>query len=269
MHKLLLGIIFVSSVARAGLHLEMDQKGSTPKENCKIETLFDTGFARVNIRCMAEIDMSMIYDDKTETNFNVDNKKKAYWSMTLAESRQIWSAMKPQFENMKRMQEQMAAQMKNMPPEQRKMMEKMMGARTTFEPVRKSGKADRVGSYNCKIEEIWMGQEKTQELCFADWPQMKIDFSKYVPTASKWQAHFTEMAKFSQRPPNARESAEWTKGVAVRTRSFHGGKQMSETLLTSIKEESLSADLGKPPAGYKKESGPMEKMKEQAKAKKK
>jgi hypothetical protein len=268
-NRLLLVFVFFFAIhVQGGVRVEMDQKGGETKaENCNLDTLIDLSFVRGNIQCEGGTDVSMIFDDKAETNYTVDHKQATYWTMTLAESKEMARGLKPQMDKMKEIQAQMRERMKNLPPAQKEMMEKMMASQspvvTEGATVKKSGPAKTVGKYKCHITETWLGKEKIRETCIADWSQSKINFSKYTKIASKWSSHWDEIAKSNPRA-QAMKDGDWTKGFVVEARSFLGGKLSSEMTLKSIKEDALSADLSKPPANYKKELSPIEMMRAQA-----
>ena len=110
---------------------------------------------------------------------SIDHKKKEYSEITLAE---MDAAMKQAQAKM----DQMAEQMKNMPPAVREKMEAMMGGATGSVTVTK-GSTREVAGYSCQDYTIAMGQTMTTKLCATTalaFPIPKADAEKFKSFAT-------------------------------------------------------------------------------------
>jgi hypothetical protein len=179
---------------------------------------------------------------------------------TLAE---LGAQMQKANEVMKQMEQQMA----NMPPEQRAMMEKMMKGRMPgmagmgSKPLAIRVEAAGPGkweSYSCKNYNVYVGDEKTQELCAVPPGEIKgaEEFVEAARNMTKFFEKFKEalqMPAFANLAKNPVEVIGQVDGFPVHTQEFQNGNLEMERFLSSAKEESLSDDTFSPPAGYKEE----------------
>jgi hypothetical protein len=192
----------------------------------------------------------------------VDDKRKEYREMTK--------------EDMKKMAEQAGAamkrmheQMKNMKPEQRAMMEKMMGNKIpggiggvgsdkpdTWE-AKNLNKTGNVEGRTCQVWSMSRNGALFEELCVVPYNTLpgKENLDKVF---KEMAAAFADLAKAS---PNADQTAKAfaaINGYPVRTRYYEadGKFRPTETVLTKWVEESIPASTFDPPAGYAKKALP-------------
>jgi hypothetical protein len=162
---------------------------------------------------------------------------------------------------------QMEQQMANMPPEQRAMMEKMMKGRMPgmagmgAKPLAIRVEATGPGSwesYSCKNYSVYVGDEKTQELCAVPPGEIK-GADEFIEAARNMAKFFEKFRESMQMPAFANlakgpvEVIGQVDGFPVHTKEFQNGVLQGERFLSSAKEESLSDDTFSPPAGYKEE----------------
>lgn len=171
------------------------------------------------------------------------------------------------------MEQAMAAmqeQLKNLPPEQRAVAEKMMKERmpqmagasqvAVAKPdIRRTSNRATVAGVACVDFEVWRGGVREQVMCVADWSK--------VPDARQAMAAMEAMAGFSERvlgvlqekmggqlgmPSNPFAELEALGGLPIRVREYDGGVLSSESILTSIVSGSVPTSLLSEPAGYRR-----------------
>ncbi|MGI9236361.1 MAG: DUF4412 domain-containing protein, partial [Woeseiaceae bacterium] len=161
---------------------------------------------------------------------------------------------------------QMEAQMANMPPEQRAMVEKMMEGRMQGMTDQKGASAPpprveamgsaKWNSYKCREYAVFEGEQKVQEVCAAKLDD--VDGSDEVIEA------FTAMAayikKMTESMPmmkndglNPGELMEQIDGFPVHTVDYLNGQVVREMSLDSVIEQDLDPDMFTVPKGYRRE----------------
>jgi hypothetical protein len=161
------------------------------------------------------------------------------------------------------MMAQMQEELAKMPPEQRKMMEKMMkdrmpGGMGEEAPPRRLEKGDTetVGDYTCKITTAYSGDDKLWEVCAA--ARSAVPEYSEASDAFEAMAEFTEslremamkgpMANLLQTPFS--DMAEFD-GVPVRVRAYQRGRLVSESTLKSVTRRDFDDDWFAAPKGCK------------------
>ena len=185
----------------------------------------------------------------------INTTDKSYTEMTKQDIKKIKGRKD---EAMRMMQEQM----KNMPPEQREMIEKMMKnkampaqpAKKVFKKVASGVKA---GTWKCDKYEGYRGGQLTEEVCTTSWKNLGIEQKDFRVMQS--------MGEFmSELSPNAVSqfnvgSDEWEKkqgypGVPVRKISYSMGKKVFQTEIKEIKKEQIDPSFFELPKGLTKQS---------------
>ncbi|MGI9220158.1 MAG: DUF4412 domain-containing protein [Woeseiaceae bacterium] len=161
---------------------------------------------------------------------------------------------------------QIRAQLADMPPEQRAMMEQMleqqMGAMMDTAAESIPTRIEETGSGNwqsgdCTEYAVFVGDTKAQDICAA--PLRDIEGAEEAMEA------FRGMAKFIKSMADAMPGAlgeamaenpmglmEEIDGFPVRTVDYVDGQKHSETTLESVQEKGLDAALFDVPDGYRK-----------------
>jgi hypothetical protein len=193
----------------------------------------------------------------------VSHSDRKFHRINEATLEQLGAQMQKASAAMKQLEQQMA----NMPPEQRAMMEKMMKGRMAgmaglgSKPLAIRVEAAGPGSwesYSCKNYNVYVGDEKTQELCAVPPGEIKgaEDFLEAARSMAKFFEKFKEalqMPAFANLAKSPVEVVGQVDGFPVHTQEFQNGNLQGERFLSSAKEESLSDDTFAPPAGYKEE----------------
>ena len=150
-----------------------------------------------------------------------------------------------------------------MSPEQRKMMESMMpgglpgGAPAALPVVRQTSRASAVGGRSCKIVEIAANGAVTDELCVVA-PGTLAGGQTVYDAAVNMGSVMRQMLGAIDAPwlqqAAGQQLAEYDKigGFPLSVRHFDGGKAVSETKLTSAKEQAVPAATFEIPSGYRR-----------------
>ncbi len=256
MNKLIFGVatLLAASTAAAGVRIETISRDiKTQVADGPAQTvLVQEGKIRVNA---AKTDTVIL---KNGSLYMIDDKKKVYREMDKA-------TMKRMMDQAGAAMQQIQDQLKDMTPEQRAQMEKMMGGnmpgmvtgkKDVFE-AKDTGKSDTAEGRKCRIWTVTRNGQLQEELCV-------VPFSS-LPGKEDMEKSFKEMAEAFQgmasAVPGAADSIKAhnaINGYPVRTR-FYDNKGMpvgKEQVLKTWSEESVPASAFEVPAGYKKEAMP-------------
>lgn len=200
----------------------------------------------------------MIVDLKTGDMTTLDTAKKTYYVMT----RQDFEAMNAKIQEqmnspeMKKAQEQL----KNLPPEQRAQMEKMMGGMFTIS-VEKSGTSRKIAGYDCENWTIAIGQFSKSEECVTT--QLKYPvaaWDAYKGFADSMKSMMAAMGPMAKDAMKMQEQFKKMKGLPLAYTSstdIMGHKTVIASEVTSIKYGPIPASAFAIPAGYTKVENPM------------
>jgi hypothetical protein len=191
---------------------------------------------------------------------SIDHKKKEYSEITLAE---MDAAMKQAQAKM----DQMAEQMKNMPPAVREKMEAMMGGAAGSVTVTKGG-ARQVAGYSCQDYTIAMSQTMTTKLCATTalaLPIPKVDSDKFASfTTSAGMMAQNPMFKGLSKVADEMKKIEGVTIAESTSLKMMGRNIDSSREATEIKKGPIPAsafDLATIAKGYKKVPNPITQMK--------
>ncbi len=189
----------------------------------------------------------------------VDHAGKVYFVM----DQQTMSGMADQ---MNLVMQQMRAQLKNMPPERRAMVEKMMKSRGSIgvqaQPLRpvaevtRTGESDTVNGYPCVKYEVTRGGQKVRELWVTDWDNVEGGDEAVVAMA-KFGEELLSAASGSvpfKLPETPFVEIDKMNGFPVSTRSFDNGRLTNETTLRSSRRQAIDPAAFEPPSGYRKQT---------------
>ncbi len=195
-----------------------------------------------------------------EVMMMMDNKEKSYWEMTFKE---MESMMKGVGSKLDAAMEEMNAQMKDLPEDQRKMVEKMMGGRMPGKEARidveKTGESKTISGYKCAKFLLKKGDDEMATVWttrdISDFAVMKKDMEEFGKRMAAMMPRGMEGA--------VEKSLSALEGFPIQTERKDG------TIMTVTKIEKKSTPAGEfeAPAGYKKQKPPMmehmDKMKEE------
>ncbi len=190
----------------------------------------------------------------------VDHKEESYIVMDEAMvddvSAQASDAMK-----------QMEAELANMPPEQRAMVEQMMKGR--MQGMMGQQKAPSAGprieakgnskwqSHKCREYEVFQGSEKTQDICAADLDD--VDGADDVIEAFRGMAAYMQemtesMPMMSNDQVNPGKLMSEIDGFPVHTIDYANGVATGDVSLDSVTEKDIEPDMFAAPEGYRREN---------------
>ena len=244
----------------AGVVIEMVSKDPNSNQETSIDKIYAEGnMVRIKSHQKGTSDRTtIIYRD--DTLLIVNHKDQTYYRMdkeSMARmSSRISDAMK-----------QMEAQLANLPPEQRAMMEKMMKGRTpggmrdamgSNRPQRRveAGGNQQVGKYSCRMYTVYLGEEKTQEICAAPVSQVAaaaeaMDALRAMGRFSKQLVDSIQQSPLAAPVDNPFQVLDEVDGFPVLVREFEGSRASREVFLKSATQQRLSDELFSVPHGYK------------------
>jgi hypothetical protein len=188
----------------------------------------------------------------------IDNKAKAYREMTKAGVERLGG----QVNNlMAKMQEQI----KNMPPQQRQMVEKMMksrmggmtgGAQPARTEYTKVAGGQKLNQWTCdKYEGVREG-EKRREVWTTAPDQLGLEMSDFK-VMQQMREFFESFSKFGSEAPfrvgslGAEQEGDYS-GMPVRQIFYKSGRPSMKTEINEVRREEFDASLFELPEGYKK-----------------
>jgi hypothetical protein len=247
-------LICIAVTAQAGAVFETGTRdlNVAGKESTTLMRVQD-GKLRVEHKDEGTTNVMIFKDDAVHV---LDPKDKSYMVIDRATIKQVADQINPALK-------QMEAQLKNMSPEQRAMVEKMMGnqmpkgqAATPAEVV-KTARKDKIGGYNCSYVEVRRGSGVEQELCLTP-PATLTGGQEMFDVAKKMSGLMEEMMSAFDSPmlrQNMNQQIDpYSKldGFPVFSRYYQDGKPSMETTLKSMRSESIAANQFDIPAGYKR-----------------
>lgn len=248
---LFIGAALLSSGAFAGIHVEnVTRNIQTKVQEGNTQTmLVQNGMMRTN----ASKDGAIVL--KGSTILMIDDKRKQYREMTKEDLKKMAAGAT---EMMAKMQERM----KNMTPEQRAQMEKMMGNRIPggmggdkpdVWESKNLGTTATVEGRKCQNWNLIRNGAPFEELCVVPYNSLpgKEDFQKVFKEMAE---AFGDLAKQVPGADTAAKARAAINGYPVRTRLYasDGKFRPTETIMTKWVEESIPASMFEAPAGYTK-----------------
>ena len=205
--------------------------------------------------------VAFVYDGGADVARMINIDKKTYTEMTRAQAQQMGQQVSGAMA-------QMQAQLANLPPEQRAMVEKMMAGRGGAMPGMpggapparveyRRGGSDKVGQWACTKYEGFRGAEKVVEVCAADPSALGLTAKDFEVTR-KLAEFFKGMMPQAADQLSVLGTAEdqGFSGFPVKRTSFRGGTAESVSELTELKREALPAATFEVPSGFRKEAMP-------------
>lgn len=254
----LLAWVVLAGSAQAGTLLETVNRdlagngGSTT-----INTWAQNGMMRVETQAEKIADRStMIF--KNDTIYAIDHRDKSYIAMDRESMKRVAEQLNPA---LKMLQERM----KEMTPEQRAQMEKMMGGQLPpgvgeaekKTEIKRTARADKIGGHSCTYVQVLEGGVLTDEMCVT--PGNSLKGSDELMSAATRMAELMREMMSTMDAPWLKQMADKQVqnfaalgGIPVMSRHFAAGSPQSETTLKSIRTEALAASTFDIPAGYTK-----------------
>jgi hypothetical protein len=253
----LLTTLLASATASAGVYIESSEVelGVKPPPTPGVSKIwFDGGRMRTND---GSGDGAIYKDQKI---YALDAARKSYTVVDKAGMDRVGGQLAE-------MRKKMEAQMANMPPERRAMMEEMMakmgggaGTKAVKRDVTPTGRTETVAGFKCAVWNVTVDGVKEQELCAASPGSLPggNDVLKTMREMGEMMKALTEglggMAK--RTATNAWADLSKINGVPILSRDFEDGKATSETRLAVIRSEAVPASMFEVPAGFKERKMP-------------
>jgi hypothetical protein len=197
---------------------------------------------------------AMIVDAGAKKMLMLDADRKVYREITEADAKQMK-------ERMDGARAQMAARMKDIPPEHRKQAEEMMArmggggeaSEVKYEPL---GTKKKIAGFACEVYRVQVGTHANNESCFAPWSSNIITKAE----AAQFKKLFESLQKSFAFVPSVR-AADWSKapGIPIEQTHFAADGKTAEwtNTLKSVTRPSVAASEFQVPSGYTKEEMPM------------
>lgn len=190
-----------------------------------------------------------IFDGDAQVVRLVNLERKTYSEMSKAEMQKMSAQMSQAMEKMK-----------NLPPEQRAMMENMMKGRgmpgmgATTPITYKAAGSDKAGQWSCTRYEGTRGPDRVVDLCTVDPKALGLtpgDFEVAKQLAEFMKSLMPQLA--DEMTLNGTPEAQGFSGVPIKRTSYSGGKVVSVSELKAIKRDPIPASAWQVPAGFKRE----------------
>ena len=254
-HFILVGSLLAATAASAGVRVENVTRDIKTKvaDGPPQVTLVQDG----KIKSTSGGGNSMII--KAGQIIIVNDGKKTYTEMDKAQMQKMASQANAAMA-------QMQERMKNMSPEQRAMMEKMMGGqipggmpsgKPDVYEAKNTGKSDTVEGRKCALWNLTRNGKLMEEMCVVPFSSLagKEDFEKSFKELAE---AFAEFAKGMPNAGNAVQVRSEVNGYPVRVRPYDAAGKLrgNESVLMKWVEESVPATAFDVPKGYKKQELP-------------
>jgi hypothetical protein len=264
----LLALTIFASALAAGTGVVIVSTHTTtakPEDKMTNKAYVDSDRMRMEAQAMGGTQIVIFRQDKG-LFWIIDQKGKTYMEIT----KQDFQQMKAKMNEAKAM---MDAQMKNLPPEQRQMMEKMMQGRgmpamqpagTSKTIYKKAAAGEKVNQWVCAKYEGYREGQKVKDVWTTDWKSLGLTPESFK-LMKELGEFFEDFAKDVASSFDKVGSEEWEKeqgytGIPVKTLSYTEGKLRAATEVTEVKQESLAAALFELPAGLTKKEMPFKQM---------
>lgn len=190
-----------------------------------------------------------VFDSRSDSVTHVSAEQQAY---VVVDER----AMRARAEQMRQAMQQMRQQMQNMPEQQR-------GGPSEPPPepsLRKTGSTETIASIRCEVYETYQGDQKVGEICVAKGVGLGAQDREAL---NAMKAHTRKMAEVMSSimgdmpgggASSAMDPADKIGGVPIRVSAVdpRSGELTTMMELVAVKTGTLSPELFKVPAGYKR-----------------
>jgi len=239
--------------ATAGTVLIMKTQSDGQETNA--ETLFEKGVLRMDSWHQGQKN-SFIFDSNKKALVMVNHQDKTYTTFDETTLKEIT-------ERMQGFKKQMEAQLANLPPEQRQMMQQMMQGRmpSTERPkanyeLKQTGETQNIAGISCQLMNATKDGQLMSELCVAD--SSKIPNGEQLYTAFKaLQQMFAQLMEAmpirSEVMDEAWHAMQTIPGYPILIRQIKNGRVSSTSELVKVKEQAIDMGKMKIPEGYREQ----------------
>jgi hypothetical protein len=248
MRTLSLVLLLLPALTQAGTILETLHRNVPANDDQKLTRTFaQDGRMRV------ESGGNSLVIFKDDAMYALNTRDRTYRVMDRETMKKMADAISPA---LRQLQDRLA----KMPPEQRAQMERMLGSRMSGAPrgeaeFRKTTRSDKVAGYACSYTEVYEQGALQDELCIV--PAGTLKGGEELMAAGQKVSELMEEILSNVDAPWLKDSVERQiqnyarlGGIPVLTRHFVDGKPASETIVQTVRTESLPAATFEVPAGY-------------------
>ena len=201
----------------------------------------------------------LIYRADRQVLYLIDSAAKTYQELTKQQLEQMMSQVGDQMAQMRAMMDE---QLKNVPPEQRAMVEQMMkgrmgamgGAAPPAETVyRKVAVGERAGQWTCDRYEGYRANEKVFDVWTTDWQALGLnasDFRVMQELADLFTSLSSQMGGKLELMSVGASSSSGLSGIPVRRVSYRDAKAYETHEITEVSRQEFAAGLFEPPPGF-------------------
>jgi len=234
--------------AAAGVVIQQEQR-ETGSDTPIVETTIylDAGKLRVEARSAEGEQTITIFDEAKQVLWVIDRVAGTYYEMTAAK-------MADMKKRMDEARKTMEAQLAQMPPERRKMIEEMMkqqmgGAGDMT--VREMSRGEKLGSFTCIHYEQLVKGQRSGEVWTASPDQLQLGDAEY----KTFQALGRFLEPLGQSAPGGAgfvPASRYLEGFPVRSLTYDGGQAVAEEKVTRAERRALEPGLFTLPPGLEK-----------------
>lgn len=251
-------ILITTTPLYAGVEMNLETTDASGAVTESVKLYAQSGMIRMeDIGDASGQDMSMIFVG--QEFIVIDHAEKTYIVMDEAMVQEMGVKVNAAME-------QMRAQLADMPPEQRAMVEQMMQGQMAGMMEEAESAPTRVeqlgsGSWQsgaCTEFAVYIGDEKTQQICSA--PLEDVEGAEEAMQAFKSMAKFINSLADSMPGPLGESMAENPMGLIeqidgfpVHTVDYIDGERSAETSLKSVEDKDLDPALFAVPEGYRQQ----------------
>jgi hypothetical protein len=251
--KTLLALLLLAPSAQAAVVMKMKQEHYVPAaQTCEMSSTVEKDRARTDTNCMKQNHSTVFTLKPAKELVMIDHTRKEY---SVLPGKSLDALVKNPMEALKT-DPKFAEQMKKMTPEQKKMMEKVMGqamGAAKKATLKSTGQKRKVGAWSCEVYAIEIAGMSKEEQCLAGWDQ----FPQLKGVLETWRQFTRDMARMSQMPTLQAYEQAAKIGLSVEVVRYMGGRKQSRLEVTEIKDESAASGYFDLPKGYKKTKSPM------------
>ena len=245
-------LLWFTATVRAGVVIQQEGgEAGSDKPKQKVTLYIESGKIRVDGQESGQKKYAMIFDGDKQVMWILSPDEGTYQEMTAAQVQQMG-------DQMGQMMRQMEAQLAQMPPDQRQMVEGMMrqqmgggGAAPPAVIVQEKGSGEKVGPYTTTHYQILSNGQLNQEVWAASADQVHLQESDFKA--------FQGLAKFFEPLRRNAPKGSWTipdiqqiKGLPVRTIMYEGQKPSYEWSVTNVEQRSIESSQFTLPPNLKK-----------------
>lgn len=252
-------VLSLAGIAQAGAIFRIEVEDLTAGGQVEITEIKVDG-NRMRTDSGGDNASSMIFLGDTDEMYLIDHREKSYIVM----DRETVEALANQ---MSQAMKQMEGALKDVPPEQREMMQRMMKDRTGSMPattprgepqVRSLGDSDTVNGVTCDWKEVTRDAVVEVKACVCDWTdvagagdlrRINLEMSDFVSALLESFSSASGSFGFAENPMSTMEDLD---GFPLISEDFDNGTLARRSRFQSVEEAAISDEEFSPPSGYRK-----------------